>query len=37
MPKLKDKLEFNKMMINCYDTNNILNALEYLSNYLLKG
>jgi len=34
--KVKDKLEFNKMMINYYDTNNITNALEYLSNYYIK-
>jgi len=33
--KVKDQLEFNKMMINYYDTNDILNALEYLSNYYI--
>jgi len=34
--KVKDQLEFNKTMIEYYDTNNILRALEYLSKYYLK-
>jgi len=33
--KVKDKLEFNKMMISYYDTNDIINALKYLSNYYI--
>lgn len=31
--KAKDKLEFNKAMIEYYDTNNIANAVQYLVNY----
>lgn len=31
--KAKDKLEFNKMMIEFYDNDDILKAIEYLVNY----
>lgn len=34
--KVKDKLEFNKTMIRYYDTNNISEALDYLSIYYVK-
>lgn len=34
--KVKDQLEFNKTMIEYYDTNDTLKALEYLSKYYIK-
>ncbi|MDX9814220.1 MAG: Fic family protein [Sulfurimonas sp.] len=34
--KVKDQLEFNKTMINYYNTNDILEALGYLSDYYVK-
>ena len=34
--KVKDQLEFNKTMIEYYETKNILKALEYLKNYYIK-
>lgn len=34
--KAKDKLEFNKMMIEFYDNDEINKAIEYLKNYYIK-
>jgi Fic family protein len=34
--KAKDKLEFNKIMVEFYDNNNIIDAIEYLKNYYIK-
>ena len=34
--KAKDKLEFNKVMIEFYDNNDIEKAIEYLVNYYIK-
>jgi Fic family protein len=33
--KVKDKLEFNKMMINFYDTDNIEVSIKYLIDYYI--
>jgi len=34
--KVKDKLEFNKVMIEFYDTDDIKKVIEYLANYYIK-
>ncbi len=34
--KVKDKLEFNKMMIDFYDNDNIQKSIKYLSSYYVK-